>query len=277
MKNETLQMIHKQLTEADAMLILTGAGMGVDSGLSDYRGKSGQWGKVADETKLNAIDVVNPQYMEKNPGYVWELFARRMKEYQQAIPHQGFHILKQWIEKFTLDYFIITSNIDAQFQKAGFNEQKIRELHGSIFYLQCSKPCTNEIWTNNLNSETLIDEIKSGLFPKCPNCGAMARPNVYMFRDGTYIAKRSKNQDTRFEEFMSHHKNEKFIVFEIGSGPHVQSIRKKTRNIRINHNAFVVRINPKNAKIKPPHIAIDTGALEALSNIDNYIRNYHNK
>ena len=62
------------------------------------------------------------------------------------------------------------------------------------------------------------------------------------------------------------------IVFEIRSGPHVQSIRKTTRNLGIEYKAKIVRINPKDFKIKEPHIGIDKGALEALSEIDRYIK-----
>ena len=66
-------------------------------------------------------------------------------------------------------------------------------------------------------------------------------------------------------------------IFEIGSGPHVQSIRKKTRMLGIKYNADIIRINPKDYKIKEPHIGINKGALEALLEIEAFINKYKNK
>lgn len=269
---DKLDKIHSWLKSSKAMVILTGAGMGIDSGLADYRGNSGQWGKVEKDTNLTAIDVINPKYLSENTKYVWKLFAKRMLDYKNTEPHQGFTILKKWIINFKLDYFIITSNVDEHFIKAGFNEQKQRELHGNIFYMQCNKPCTKNVWRYDFKIEQLLLEIENNKFPQCPNCGELVRPNVYMFRDYAYISKRSEEQEKRFQEFLTKHTENEIIVFEIGSGPHVQSIRKKTRMLGIKYNAKIIRINPKDFKIKEPHIGIDKGALETLTEIDNYLK-----
>jgi len=271
MKKEEVAQILEWLNNSDAIIINTGAGMGIDSGLADYRGNSGQWGKVEDETNLNAVEVANPTFLNKNPKYVWKMFAQRMLEYQDTVPHNGFNILKKWTTQFKLDYFCITSNIDEHFIKAGFDENKCRELHGNIFYMQCNKPCNNNVWRYNFDIEQTLLNIENNKFPQCPDCGSLIRPNVYMFRDFAYISKRSDEQEKKFQEFLSIHKNNSIIVFEIGSGPHVQSIRKKTRMLGINYNAKIVRINPKDSKIKAPHIGIAQGALETLTEIDNLI------
>ncbi len=268
-----LKQIHHWLKNSKAVIILTGAGMGVDSGLADYRGNSGQWGKVKDDTKLSAIDVVNPKYFMENTKYVWQMFAQRMLEYKNTKPHYGYELLKKWIENFSLDYFIITSNIDAHFTKSGFDENKQRELHGNTFYMQCNKPCSKKVWRYNFDIEELMLDIENEQYPKCANCGELIRPNVYMFRDYAYISTRSDEQEKRFQDFLTRNTENEIIVFEIGSGPHVQSIRKKTRMLGIKYNAKIVRINPKDFKIKAPHIGIDKGALEALKEIDVFINN----
>ena len=270
---DKLEKIHNWLKSADSMIITAGAGIGVDSGLKDYRGNSGQWGKVENDIKLNAVEVVNPKYLAENPKYVWSMFVKRMFDYEKTIPHNGFNILLKWIKKFNLDYFVLTSNVDEQFIKAGFDKEKYRELHGSIFYMQCIKPCTQKVWRHTFNIETLIKDIEDEKYPLCPHCKELLRPNVYMFRDTSYIFQRSNEQEKRFQEFLSDNKNKKIIVFEIGSGPHVQSIRKKTRMLGLNYNANIIRINLKNAKIKEPHIGIDKGALDTLKEIDFIIEN----
>ncbi len=265
------ERISNWLKSSEAIVVTTGAGMGIDSGLNDYRGDGGQWGRVKENTKLNAIEVMNPKYLSENPKYVWEIFVQRMHAYHKATPHKGFDILLKWITNFELDYFVLTSNVDEQFIKAGFDENKYRELHGSVFYMQCNKPCSDNVWRYDFDLDKLREEIAEDKYPVCQECGELIRPNVYMFRDNTYLSNRSDEQENRFQDFLSRNKENEIVVFEIGSGPHVQSIRKKTRMLGINYNAHIVRINPKDYKIKEPHIGIGKGALESLEEIDDYI------
>jgi SepF-like predicted cell division protein (DUF552 family) len=93
-----------------------------------------------------------------------------------------------------------------------------------------------------------------------------------MFRDNTYINTRSKEQEKNFKEFLERNKNKKIVVFEIGSGPHVQTIRAKTRMLKTEYGANIIRINPKDYIIKAPNIGIPKGALVALKEIDDYLK-----
>ncbi|WP_338791105.1 Sir2 family NAD-dependent protein deacetylase [Bernardetia sp. MNP-M8] len=273
MEIKILQTITNWLKEANAIVITAGAGMGVDSGLADYRGKEGgQWGKVETETKKTVFETVNPAAFLENPAYSWDLFGKRMEEYENTQPHQGFYILKKWTQKFDLDYFVITSNIDSHFQKAGFEEEKIRELHGSLAYFQSSdNKLSDKIWKNELTGKQIQLGTYDNRFPMCPHSKVMARPNVYMFRDDTFVNTRTKAQEENFQKFLDKNKGKNIVVFEIGSGPHVQAVRMKTRFLKTNYDAKIVRINPKDFKIKAPHIGIDTGALKALNEIDLFV------
>ncbi len=269
----TLATIKTWLENADALVINTGAGMGVDSGLADYRGNGGQWGQVESETDQSVFEVVNPKAFLDNPTYSWRVFGQRMKEYAETKPHNGFAILRNWIDTYQLDYFCLTSNIDGHFQKAGFAEENIRELHGTLAYFQSSRPhLTKEVWKNELTGNEILENAAKGIFPTCPVSKVMARPNVYMFRDDTYIDTRSKAQENKFKLFLERNKGKNILVFEIGSGPHVQTIRVKTRLLRTEYNANIVRINPKDYTIKAPNIGIAKGGLEALTEIDNYVK-----
>ncbi len=267
-----LETIRNWLSSAKALVINTGAGMGVDSGLADYRGNGGQWGQVETQNGKTVFEVVNPQAFIDNPTYSWQLFGQRIQEYANTPPHKGFYLLKNWIERFGFDYFILTSNIDGHFQKAGFEEYRIRELHGSLAYFQSSKPeISNKIWKNEQKGEEILANAEKGIFPKCPINQEIARPNVYMFRDDTYINTRSKEQEQRFQDFLTRNKGKEMVVFEIGSGPHVQSIRMKTRMLRSDFGAKIVRINPKDFAINPPNIGIPKGALAALQKIEDFM------
>jgi len=271
MNKELLETIQNWLKTADAIVINTGAGMGVDSGLADYRGSGGQWGNVEIETGESVFYIMNPKSLIDRPDYIWKLFVARIRAYSETTPHQGFYILKKWIEQFQLNYFVTTSNVDGHFQKASFDELKIRELHGSILYFQCGIPCNKQIWKIKLDLQQFEDEVNTGSYLKCPNCGKMARPNIYMFRDNTFLPDRDNEQKQRFNEFLEQNKGKSIVVFEIGSGPHVQSIRKNTRMLGLKYNAKIVRINPKDSKIRKPHIGIGRGALEALTKIDSFL------
>ncbi|MCU0447809.1 MAG: hypothetical protein MUE85_23165 [Microscillaceae bacterium] len=272
MDSAQLSTLGQWLGEAQAMVILTGAGMGVDSGMKTFRGEDGRWGSLEAENKQSIFELSNPQMFIDNPQWIWSLFARRMKEYAHTDPHAGFYILKKWIQKLELDYFILTSNIDSHFQKAGFPEDHIRELHGSLNYLQSVQPQVfGEIWRNDLDLNTLEQSINAHKFPLCPDKQTMARPNVYMFRDYYYLEARSKAQDVYYQAFLQRNQGKKIIVFEIGSGPHVQTIRIKTRQLITHYGAKTVRINPHDFKIKPPHLGIAQGALATLTEIDNYL------
>ncbi|TAD99562.1 MAG: NAD-dependent deacetylase [Bacteroidetes bacterium] len=268
-----LETIKEWLEKADSVVINTGAGMGVDSGLADYRGNGGQWGQVESQTNASVFEIVNPQALLENPAYGWKLFGTRIKEYATIDPHQGFYILKKWISDYELDHFVLTSNIDSHFQKAGFEEQRIRELHGSLAYFQSSRPdLCQEIWKNEQNYQEILTNAEEGIFPICPFSKVMARPNVYMFRDDTYISTRSKAQDANFQNFLAKNKGKNMLVFEIGSGSHVQSIRVKTRMLRTEFGAKIVRINPKDFKVHEPNIGIAKGALAALTEIEQYLK-----
>ncbi|TAF63916.1 MAG: NAD-dependent deacetylase [Cytophagales bacterium] len=269
-----LQTIKTWIENANAIVINTGAGMGVDSGLADYRGNGGQWGQVENDTQKSIFEVVNPQGFLENPKYSWTLFGKRIKEYAETQPHNGYRILKNWITNYHLDYFCLTSNIDSHFQKSGFAEENIRELHGTLAYFQSSRPdLAKGIWKNELSGDEIIANAQKEIFPMCPISKVLARPNVYMFRDETYIDTRSKEQEKRFQLFLERNKEKNILVFEIGSGPHVQTIRIKTRMLRSEYKANIVRINPKDYTLKPPHIGIPKGALEALTEINNYLSN----
>ena len=272
MKHEKIQQFIDWLQYADLLMIHTGAGMSKDSGVPTYREDGvGEWGKVSGEREGSIFEIMNPTYMDEHPVYMWQRFARRSEQFQDLVPHQGYFILMDWIKRFNLDYFCVTSNIDAQHLKSGATADKIREVHGSLFHLQCTVPCHKEVWEDSKaaqvdyeNNNLLVDDL-----PKCPKCGKMSRPNVYMFRDHTYVSTRSKQQKDNLIKTLDAHK--KVLVLEIGSGPHVQTIRALTRQIVKEKNAKLVRINPDYSDVRTPHMGIAGGALTTLSAVHNEV------
>src|SRR5262249_60368056 len=91
-------------------------------------------------------EMSNPRWFRSDPALAWGFFGHRMNLYRSAVPHQGFEILRRWGERLPHGYFVFTSNVDGQFQKAGFSADRILECHGSIHFLQCTERCGRGTW-----------------------------------------------------------------------------------------------------------------------------------
>ncbi len=85
------------IKEADAMLITAGAGMGVDSGLPDFRGKEGFWRAypIAKKLGLRFEELANPRWFREDPELAWAFYGHRLKTYRETNPHEGFYIPKK--------------------------------------------------------------------------------------------------------------------------------------------------------------------------------------
>ena len=159
------------IKKADAIAIFAGAGMGVDSGLEQFRGADGLWTKyiTINEHKVKYQDLMTHHAFEKYPEKAWALVGSLIDNYTHIAPHDGFLQLLDIIKE--KEYFVVTSNCDEHFQKAGFEELRIMECHGSIFYMQCMNHLEKEIWlTPKMNIDFENFEVKDSL-PKCPHCG----------------------------------------------------------------------------------------------------------
>jgi len=259
----------KSIKEADYLLITAGAGMGVDSGLPDFRGNEGFWRAypIAKRLGLNFQALANPKWFDINPRLAWAFYGHRLNMYRNTTPHEGFKILLNLPH----NKFVFTSNVDGQFQKAGFDENRIVEIHGSIHYLQCSVPCSDEIWENNEHIEIDMKKFEALNIPKCKNCHATARPNILMFGDFNFIEKRVNGQLMRFQKWLKDFENNgnRLVIIEIGAGKAVPTVRMMSEDIRRLYGAKLIRINP--AEADGADIQIPLGAKEALEKISVYL------
>jgi len=257
------------LREADALLITCGAGMGVDSGLPDFRGDEGFWNAYPPYRRLGIsfVRAANPGHFGDDPAFGWGFYGHRTNLYRETVPHTGFRMMREWIDRYDLDWFVVTSNVDGQFQKAGFEHKRICEIHGSIHHMQCTVPCTQEIWDNDESFVIDLDTMRSDRVPRCADCGAVARPNVLMFGDWSWVGLRTEAQERRFNEFLSRCGRGKTLVIEMGAGTSLPTIRHLSERVGGREGALVVRINPRESQIRDPHISIPAGALEGLRGI----------
>jgi NAD-dependent SIR2 family protein deacetylase len=136
----------ERIAKADAIVIAAGAGIGVDSGLPDFRGNDGFWNAYPASAKaqINFTEIANPGVFHQQPELAWGFYGRRLDLYRKTVPHAGFDILKKWADAKTGSW-VFTSNVDGQFQKAGFAKQQIHECHGSIHTREFDVPSQRDI------------------------------------------------------------------------------------------------------------------------------------
>lgn len=249
---------------ADALLIGAGAGIGVDSGLPDFRGDHGFWKAYPPLASLGIrfVEIANPHSFDASPALAWGFYGHRLALYRTTVPHAGFAILRALGARMEHGAFVFTSNVDGQFQRAGFDESRIVECHGSIHHLQCTRPCCGAIWPADA-VEPEVDPATCLMrppLPACPHCGALARPNVLMFNDGAWLEARTEAQYRRFAAWRARVKRP--VAIELGAGTDVPSVRHLCESA----GTPLIRINPREPAVASAKgVGIALGALDALS------------
>lgn len=261
-----LRAAAEAIRTADALLIGAGAGMGVDSGLPDFRGPEGFWKAYPPFRGRQFSDLSTPHWFHADPPLAWGFFGHRLHLYRSAVPHAGFEVLKRWGERVPHGYFVFTSNVDGQFQKAGFPDDRVFECHGSIHHLQCAVPCRPAVWPAD-DVRVDVDEatIRARSEPPgCPHCGGIARPNVLMFDDWKWVPDRTDEQRERYAEWRRGAGRGRVVAVELGAGLAIPTVRGECQRA----GRVLVRINPREADTPAGGIPLPLGALEALTRID---------
>ncbi|WOX04614.1 SIR2 family NAD-dependent protein deacylase [Microbulbifer pacificus] len=254
------------IRRADGLLITGGAGMGVDSGLPDFRGNEGFWRAypALAEAGLSFVEIADPEHFHSYPERAWGFYGHRLNLYRRVQPHAGFQLLLAITEKLQKDYFVFTSNVDGHYAKAGFDPERIFECHGSIHHFQCAEDCASNIWQAD-NHTVEVDEqrcLAIGAMPRCSDCGGVARPNILMFGDWHWNARRAEMQQARYENWLRGIGN--LVTIECGAGTAIPTVRNQGEYL----DGTLIRINPRESQSTHPNaICMAAGAREAISRI----------
>jgi NAD-dependent protein deacetylase/lipoamidase len=161
-----LQELSSRIKMARRVTVLTAAGISAASGVPTFRGAGGLW------RTFRAEDLATPDAFRRDPRLVWEWYDWRRSVIAQCRPNAAHDVLARWSrrEGFTL----ITQNVDGLHEQAGAHG--VIRLHGSIWHMRCIRACqpTHHSWEDR---SAPIAEIP----PRCPACGAHARPDVVWF------------------------------------------------------------------------------------------------
>ena len=267
-----LQQAALWLRSADGLLITAGAGMGIDSGLPDFRGPGGFWAAypALGRARIAFESIANPAAFASDPALAWGFYGHRLDLYRRTEPHAGFRLLLGMAAEKPHGAWVFTSNVDGQFAKAGFAAGRICEIHGSIHHLQCSRPCCDAIWSAAAFRPE-VDEARCHLrndAPLCPRCAAVARPNILMFNDWNWVERRTALQYQRLRDWLD--SVERLVCIELGAGTHIPTVRRFSEQA----GGRLIRINPLEAALPDPAsgLSLLLGALAGCQALADYLR-----
>jgi len=263
----SLSLAAHAVHEAEALVITAGAGMGVDSGLPDFRGPEGFWNAYPAfrELGLRFEQLANPEWFFDDPALAWGFYGHRLNLYRRTVPHEGFATLLRWAAEKPHGAFVFTSNVDGQFQKAGFPENRIVECHGSIHHLQCLRGCGEPIRSAE-GVHVEVDEATCRArppLPSCPSCRGLARPNILMFGDMGWDDTRTDAQHATLGNWLDRVKGS-LVVLELGAGTNVPTVRIFSERAARAPRRTLVRINPREPQLGTGFAAPASETREAL-------------
>jgi NAD-dependent SIR2 family protein deacetylase len=247
--------------------------MGVDSGLPDFRGPEGFWRAYPPYRALGLRfeELADPVHFADDPTLAWGFYGHRLGLYREIIPHAGFGILRRWAVSTPARVF--TSNVDGQFQKAGFPAADVAEVHGSIHHLQCLAGCGQPVWP----AADVTVEIDPGSMraveplPSCPSCGGLARPNILMFGDWSWDPSYAEPQLEALAGWLRSLRGARVAVVELGAGTGVPTVRRQAELASAASGALV-RINVREPEVRHGRgVGIAAPAAATLAELDRIL------
>lgn len=267
--SDIISRIHDLIFSADGMVVITGAGMGVDSGLGTFRGITAV--KYENELKLGYEDLCTPDAYKKYPELTDNFWAEMKDAFLKAKPHEGYSILKEIGSKLPHGIFSFTTNIDG-FWEGFMSADRLLEIHGSTKYLQCSirenGKCFNDVWRIDNQAHN----------SPCIHCGNRSRPAVMMFNDWMFNDLIVRRQQANYGAWRAKMHKRKMIVLEIGCGNTVKTARVESSNLSRKFGVPIIRINPDQLNSQSSNIiTVKSGALEFLVELQKKFTNSSSK
>ena len=219
--NKRISEVKNLISKADYVLIGAGSGLSTAAGL-EYFGESFEKNFKEFIEKYNFPDLYSASFYDFNTQEEkWAFFAKmiflnRFNKEPLKLYQEIYSLIKE------KDYFVITTNVDGQFEKAGFEKERVFETQGDYAYLQCENACHNKLYYNyDLVNEWLKNtkdcKIPSNLVPKCPVCGGNMEMNLR--KDANFVQDENwYKQDKRYGEFLNKSQDNNLLLLEIGVG-----------------------------------------------------------
>lgn len=254
-----IEKLKEWTASAEAIVIGAGAGLSTAAGFT-YSGKRFHENFHDFEMKYNFRDMYSGGfYPYDSPEEYWAywsryIFINRYSDPPKPVYNELFDIVKG------KNYFVVTTNVDHCFQKAGFDKARLFYTQGDYGLFQCSVPCHKKTYDNREIVLEMVKEqknmrIPTELVPKCPVCGKPMTMNLRA--DDKFVEDDGwKAACSRYERFIKENKGKKVVYFELGVGMNTPSIIKYPflRSTAQNKNSRYVCVN-KDMAYAPEQIA----------------------
>ena len=226
---DPLQRLKQEIRTADAILIGAGAGLSTSAGFT-YTGKRFTDTFADFISKYGFRDMYSGGFypfetLEEHWAY-WSRYIY-INRYQDA-PKDTYADLLALVQG--KDYFVLTTNVDHCFQKAGFDKHRLFYTQGDYGLWQCSGPCRDKTYDNEAVIRKMVAEQKdmrvpSELVPRCPVCGAPMSMNLRA--DSTFVEDEGWHQAAaRYQDFVCRHEGMRVLYLELGVGMNTPGIIK---------------------------------------------------
>ena len=274
--SDQIERLKLAIEECDAVVIGAGAGLSTSAGLT-YSGERFEKNFGDFKEKYGIRDMYSGGFypFESLEEY-WAWWSRHImvNRYERA-PKPVYDNLRKLVEG--KDYFVLTTNVDHQFQLAGFDKKRLFYTQGDHGLWQCSEPCHQRTYDNEeivrrMWAEQRDMKIPSELAPRCPVCGKPMIMNLrcddtFVQDDGWYAAAQ------RYEDFVRRHSGLRVVFLELGVGGNTPVIIKYPfwKYTVENPNALYACVNFQEA-IAPKEIAARSVCVE--SDIGEFLKNH---
>ena len=290
-----MENIKSILQNADSILIGAGAGLSTSAGFT-YSGSRFQKYFADFEKKYGFHDMYSGGFypyktLEENWAY-WSRYIMINRYMDATIPvyEELFELMKN------KNYFVITTNVDHCFQKAGFDKSRLFYTQGDYGLWQCLEPCHKKTYDNQLFVEKMVREqgfviqedgglelpengfegikmtVPSELVPRCPVCGKPMSMNLRA--DDTFVEDEGWNKAAgRYEDFLNKNKDDRIVFLELGVGGNTPGIIKYPfwKMTYANPKASYICINKGEAEvpgeIEKQSICVNNDIYEVLKSL----------
>lgn len=252
-QNKIIEECKKLITECEVLLIGAGSGLSTADGLS-FSGKRFTDNFPDFITRYKLKDMYSAAFypyptMEEK----WAYFSRYIKLNRfDAEVGQVYKDLLDLVK--SKEYFVITTNVDAKFFKAGFDPERIFATQGDYGKFQCSVPCNDKLYDNEevvhkMVAQQIDCKVPSDLIPKCPVCGENL--TTHLRADDKFVENEDwHNASTRYSNFIDHLEDKKVVILELGVGFNTPIIIRFPfeKITELHKNCTLVRINYDNVQ-----------------------------
>ena len=223
--SEQIEKLKRETETADAIVIGAGAGMSAAAGFS-YDGERFEEHFADFHQKYGIRDMYSGGFYPYDTlEEYWAWWSRHimLNRYEAGVGKPYSDLLELVKGK---EYFVLTTNVDHQFQLAGFDKKRLFYTQGDYGLWQCSRPCHQKTYDNEerirqMEAEQKDMKIPTELIPRCPVCGGSMQ--VHMETDRNFIPDMESRK--RLEIFLERYHGKKLVILELGIGWRNQLIK----------------------------------------------------